>query len=82
MERRAERLARRRVVALADNPALGQIAFGKVDELALLDVQGPNVAARRDDDALHQPEAAAESDAFGGRQRLAGLFETVIDLLP
>ena len=49
--------------------------FGKIDELALLDAQNPDVAARRDDDPLHQPEPAAEGDAFGRRQRLAGLVE-------
>src|SRR5271157_4857940 len=37
MERRQERLAWLRRVALADDLALGQVALGKVDELPLLD---------------------------------------------
>ena len=75
MERRAERLARLGAVALADDPALGQVALREEDELALLDAQNPHVAARRDDHPLHQPEPAAEGDALGRRQRLAALVE-------
>ena len=75
MERGAKRLARLRVIALADDPALGQIALRKVDELAFLDAENPDVAARRHDHALHQSEPAAEGDAFGRRQGLAGLVE-------
>ena len=75
MERRAKRLARLRPFALADDPALGQVAFREEDELALLDAQDPDVAARCDDHSLHQAEPAAEGDALGRRQRLAGLVE-------
>ena len=56
--------------------------FGKIDELALLDAQYPDVAARRDDHPLHQPEPAAEGDALGRRQGFPVLSKTVIDLLP
>ena len=72
---RPERLARLRAVALANDPALGQIALGEVDELALLDAEDPDIAAGRDDDPLHQPELAIEGDALRRRQRLAVLVE-------
>ena len=62
-------------VALANNPALGQIALREVDQLALRGPEGPNIAAGRDDDALHQPEPAVEGDAVRRRQRLAVLVE-------
>ena len=75
MKWRLERFARLRAVAFADDAALADIAFGEVDELALLDAQRPDIAARRDDDTLHQPEPAAEGDAFRRRQRLAVLVE-------
>ena len=42
-----------------------------MDELPLFDAEGPDIAARRDDNPLHQPELAVEGDAVRGRQRLA-----------
>src|SRR5262245_40150027 len=48
---RDKRLARLGAVPLADDPALGPITLGEIDELALRDAQSPHVAARRDDDA-------------------------------
>src|SRR5271154_4805051 len=53
MEWRYERLARLGVIALADNPSLGQIARWEVDELSFLDPQDPHIAAGRDHYALH-----------------------------
>src|SRR5271169_2396620 len=71
MERTQERLAGFLSRALANDPALGQIALREVDKLALRGPEGPDIAAGRDDDALHQPEPAVESDAVRRRQRLA-----------
>src|SRR5262245_65012729 len=59
-----ERLARLRAVAFADDPALGPVPLGDVDELALRDAESPHVPARRGDDALHQPELPVEGDTF------------------
>src|SRR5271157_4494664 len=70
-----EGLARLLLVALANDPALGQVALGEVYELALLDAQDPHVGAGRDDDTLHQTKLAVEGDALGRRQRLAVLVE-------
>src|SRR5262245_4381953 len=75
VERPEKRLAWLGAVAFADDPALGPITLGEVDELALRDAQSPHVATRRDDDALHQAELAVEGDALGGCQRLAVLVE-------
>src|SRR5499426_3555502 len=47
-----ERLARLGAVAFADDPAVGPVALGEVQELALRDAESPHIAARRDDDAL------------------------------
>src|SRR5262249_53895912 len=70
-----KRLARLGAVAFADDPTLGPVTLGKVQELALRDAESPNVAARRDYDALHQPEFPIESDTLRRRQRLAVLVE-------
>src|SRR5262249_31640224 len=70
-----ERLARLGAVAFADDPALGPVTLGDVHELALRDAQCPYVAARRDDDALHQAELAIEGDTLRRCQRLAVLVE-------
>ena len=75
VERRRERFARLGAVAFADNAALGPVALGEVQQLALRDAERPDIAVGRDDDALHQPEPAAEGDALGRRQRLAVLVE-------
>src|SRR5262252_4793779 len=75
VERRRERLARLGTVALADDPALGPVTLGEVQELALRDAESPHVAARRGDDALHQSEPAFESDAFRRCEWLAVLVE-------
>ena len=72
---RQKRLARLCAVALANDLALGQITLGKVHELPLLDTQDPDVAARRDDDPLHQAEPAAKVDALRWRQGLSVLVE-------
>src|SRR5262247_2353385 len=70
-----ERLARLGAVAFADDPALGPVTLGDVDELALRDAQSPYVAARRGDDALHQPEPPIEGDTLRRCKRLAVLVE-------
>src|SRR5262245_11660931 len=70
-----ERLARLGAVAFADDPALSPVALGEVQELALRDAESPHVAARRDDDALHQSELPIEGDALRRCQRLAVLVE-------
>src|SRR5262249_49157769 len=72
---REERLARLGAVAFAYNPASGPVTLWEIQELALRDAEGPHVAARRGDDALHQPEFTAEVDAFRGCQRLAVFVE-------
>src|SRR5215471_13656490 len=72
---REERLARLGAVAFADDPAFGPVALGEVQELALRGAERPHVAARRDDDALHQAELAVEGDALRRSQRLAVLVE-------
>src|SRR5215470_4518816 len=59
-----ERLARLGAVAFTDDPALGPVPLGEVDELALRDAESPHVAARCGDDALHQPELPIEGDAL------------------
>jgi len=70
-----ERLARLGAVAFADNPALGPVTLGEVDELSLRDTQSPHVPARRDDGALHQAKPTIEGNAFRRCQRLAVLIE-------
>src|SRR5262249_27623943 len=70
-----ERLARFGAIAFADDPTLGPVTLGEVQELALRDAQSPHVAARRDDDALHQPELPIEGDALRRCQRLTVLVE-------
>src|SRR6516164_7417251 len=72
---REERLARLGAVAVADDLALGPVTLREMQELALRDAESPHVAARRGDDALHQPELAVERDAFRRCQRLAVLIE-------
>ena len=46
VERPEEGLAGLDLAPLANDPPLGQIALGEVDELALRDAHGPDVAAR------------------------------------
>src|SRR5262249_39636999 len=75
MKRSAEIAARTLLVALADDPPFGDIALREVEQLILRDAERPHVAARRDDDALHQSELASERDALRRRQRLAILVE-------
>src|SRR5499433_1645037 len=70
-----ERLARLGTVAFADNPAFGPVPLGEVQELTLRDAESPHVAARRGDDALHQPELPIECDTLRRCQRLAVLVE-------
>src|SRR5215510_7631196 len=70
-----ERLARLGAVAFADNPTLGPVTLGEVDELSFRDAQSPYVAARRGDNALHQTKPTVEGDAFRRCQRLAVLVE-------
>src|SRR5215469_10879553 len=70
-----ERLARLGAIAFADNPTLGPVTLGEVQELALRDAQSPHVATRRDDDALHQPELPIEGDTLWRCQRLTVLVE-------
>src|SRR5262245_64316186 len=70
-----ERLARLGAVAFADDPALGPVTLGEVQELALRYTESPHVAAGRDDDALHQPELPIEGDPLRRSQRLAVLVE-------
>src|SRR5262245_22593749 len=72
---REERLARLGTVAFADDPAFSPVTLGEVQELALRDAERPHVAARRGDDALHQPELPIEGDALRRCQRLAVLVE-------
>src|SRR5580704_7267448 len=75
VKRSYERLARLRAVALANDAAVSYIALGEVTELPILDTQYPNITARRDDDTLHQTEAAIEIDALRWCQGLAVLVE-------
>src|SRR5215472_5166960 len=75
MKRPDERVAGLHIASLADDPPLRPITLGKVDELVLPDAESPHVAARRHDDALHQPKLAVEGDAFWWRQRLTVLVE-------
>jgi hypothetical protein len=75
VERAFERFAGLGAVALANQFGLGQVTFGKVDELVSSEPDHPDVAAWRNDNALHQAELAIESDALGRRQRLAVLVE-------
>src|SRR4051812_37525295 len=75
MKRRAERLAGFGIGVLANQPALARVSLGEMHELVLAKPQHPDITARSDDDALHQPELAAEGDALGRRQRLAVLVE-------
>src|SRR5262245_24153589 len=77
-----ERLARLGAVAFADDPSLGPVTLGDVDELTLRDAESPHVAVRRDDDALHQPKSSTEGDAFRRRQRLAMFVEHGNGLAP
>src|SRR5262245_1032118 len=70
-----ERFARLGAVAFAHDPALGPVTLGEVQELTLRDAESPHVAARRGDDALHQPELPIEGDPLRWRQRLAVLVE-------
>jgi hypothetical protein len=62
-----ERFARLRVVALANDLALGQIALRKIDKLALRRAEYPHVAAGGDYYTLHQPELTIESNAVRWR---------------
>src|SRR5262249_31640676 len=55
-----ERLAWLGAVAFADDPALGPVTLGEVQELALRDAESPHVAAGRGDDALHQAKPTVE----------------------
>src|SRR5215813_5618642 len=59
-----ERLARLGAVAFADDPTPVPVTLGEIYELALRDAQSPHVAARRGDDALHQPELPVEGDTL------------------
>src|SRR5215470_9772615 len=70
-----ERLARLGAVTFADDPAFSPVTLGEVQELALRDAESPHVAARRGDDALHQPELPVEGDTLRRCQRLAILVE-------
>src|SRR5215510_10304144 len=70
-----ERLARLGAVAFADDPALGPVTLREIYELTLRDAQSPHVAARRGDDALHQPELPIEGDPLRRCQRLAVLVK-------
>src|SRR5215469_11317214 len=79
---REERLARLGAVAFADDPAPGPVTLGEMEELALRDAEGPHVAARRGDDALHQPELPIEGDTLWRCQRLAVLVEHCNRLAP
>src|SRR5262247_4105970 len=72
---REERPARLGVVAFADNPAPSPVALGEIQELALRDAESPDIAARRDNDTLHQPELPVEGDAFRRRQGRPVLVE-------
>src|SRR5215468_2311578 len=70
-----ERLARLGAVAFADDPTLGPVTLREKQELALRDAESPHVAARRDDDTLHEPELPIEGDTLRRCQRLAVLVE-------
>src|SRR5262245_21035493 len=65
-----ERLARLGAVAFADDPTLGPVTLREIQELALRDAESPHVAARRDDDTLHEPELPIEGDPLRRCQRL------------
>src|SRR5215510_10767120 len=77
-----ERLARLSIVAFADDPAFSPVTLGEVQELALRDAESPYVAARRGDDALHEPELPVEGDTLRGVSGLPFLSNTAIDLPP
>src|SRR5215471_21235927 len=70
-----ERLARFGAIAFADDTSLGPVTLGDVHELAFREAESPHVAARRGDDALHQPELPIEGDTLRWCQRLAVLVE-------
>src|SRR5262249_43712526 len=70
-----ERLARLGAIAFADDPAFSPVTLGEVQELAFGDAESPHVAARRDDDSLHQPELPIEGDTLRRCQRLAVLVK-------
>src|SRR5271169_6610155 len=46
-----------------------------MNKLTFLDAKYPDIAARRGDNSLHQPELAIEGYSLWGRQRLAVLVE-------
>src|SRR5262249_16919366 len=76
VERTEKRLAGLDVAPLAHDLAVLVVASGKEQELVLREAERPDVAAaRRDDDALHEAEPAAERDPLRRRQGLAGLVE-------
>src|SRR5262249_25142766 len=54
---------------------LGRITFGEVDDLTFSEVQGPDIAARRDDDPLHQAKLAVEIVALWWREWFAVVVE-------
>src|SRR5262249_53917829 len=70
-----ERFAWLGAVAFADDPTLGPVTLREIQELALRHAESPHVAARRDDDTLHEPELPIEGDTLRRCQRLAGLVE-------
>src|SRR5262249_9092086 len=76
VKRPEERLARLGAVAFADDPALGPVAFGEVQELALRDAESPHVAARRGDAALPRTGLPINGDPVRWCQRLAVLVES------
>ena len=67
MKWRTERFAGLLLVPLTNDPAFCNIAFRKVNELIFGDSKGPDVSAGGNDDPLHEPEPAAERDAFRRR---------------
>ena len=57
-------------LVLAEELDLGRVALGKLHDLALDQVERPDISARRGDDALHLADLAVKVPPLGGRQRL------------
>ena len=61
--------------SLAEEFGFARVALGQVHDPVIAEVECPDIAIGRDDDALHDAELAAEVVALGWRQRLSSLVE-------
>ena len=62
-------------LVLTQKLALRWITLGEMHYLTFHRVERPDIAVRRDDDALHLSELAVEVPALGRRQRFARIVE-------